>query len=218
MRASHRKAILFTILGGVVAFILWDPAHQQNLSPPSSRASPQRHSQNEGAAAAPGAKGEAKTLALALPERPALGEPRSELFGPQSWQPPAPKITAAAAAPSAPPMPYRFAGRLVQNGQLQVFLSKGDTPIPIKQGEVLDGTYRVESIGEDRITLVYLPLGHKEIIPVSAVFSAAGTGAPAVGAVPPDGKAPAAGIGTIPTGSILASPSMPSSSRMSQSR
>jgi len=67
-------------------------------------------------------------------------------------------------------MPYRFAGKLLQDGKLQVFLSKGDATIPVREGETLDGIYRVESIGEDRITLVYLPLKHKETIPVFSLI------------------------------------------------
>ncbi|OGA46702.1 MAG: hypothetical protein A3F74_21050 [Betaproteobacteria bacterium RIFCSPLOWO2_12_FULL_62_58] len=99
-------------------------------------------------------------------------------------------------------MPYRFAGKLIQNGQLQVFLSKGDTPIPIKQGEVLDGTYRVESIAESGITLVYLPLGHKEHIPAGGTLPAATAAAPLFGATPP-ASGPQPGLGAIPTGAVV---------------
>jgi hypothetical protein len=62
-------------------------------------------------------------------------------------------------------MPYRFAGTLVQDGKLQVLLANGDTVIPVQQGETIDGGYRVELIGEDQITLIYLPLKKKEVIP-----------------------------------------------------
>lgn len=202
MRASHRKAILFTILVAVVALILVDPVPNRNAKSSVAPASPQRHGQDDGGAPAPGAKGAAKALAPALPERPALGEPRSELFGAHSWQPPAAKVATARVAPSVPPMPYRFAGKLIQNGQLQVFLSKGDTPIPIKQGEILDGAYRVESISEGGVTLVYLALGHKENIPIGRAFLPATTTAPPSGVAPPAGGTQA-GIGTIPTGSVL---------------
>ncbi len=139
---------------------------------------------------------------LLLPERPALGEAAGDLFGSQSWQPPAPKITAAPSAPSAPPMPYRFAGKLVQDGKLQVFLSKGDIPIPIKQGEILDGAYRVESIGEKNITLVYLPLGHKASIPLNSSRPTAGATAPTVGENAATGG-PQTATGTIPTSSVI---------------
>jgi hypothetical protein len=71
-------------------------------------------------------------------------------------------------------MPYRFAGTLVQEGKLQVLLANGDTVIPVQQGETIDGGYRVELIGEDQITLIYLPLGKKQIIPFFSLLLPAG--------------------------------------------
>jgi hypothetical protein len=65
-------------------------------------------------------------------------------------------------------MPYRYAGKLVQAGQQSVLLAKGDRVFPINEGETLDGAYRVESIGETQVTLMYLPLTHEEHIPVNS--------------------------------------------------
>jgi hypothetical protein len=65
-------------------------------------------------------------------------------------------------------MPYRFAGKIVQGGEQSVMLSKGDLVFPVKEGETIDGAYRVESVAEDRITLVYLPLRQKATIPVAS--------------------------------------------------
>ena len=206
MQVRHRKAIQFALLAGVVALVLIDPAPNRNAKSPVSPASPQRHGQNDGSAVSPGAKGAAKALAPALPERSSLGEPAGDLFGSQSWQPPTSTVAAAPVKPIAPPMPYRFAGKLVQNGELQIFLSKGDTPIPIKPGEILDGIYRVESIGEDRVTLIYLPLGQRENVPVSSALPAATAAAPPFGAIPPtSGRQP--GLGAIPLGAVVGSAS-----------
>ncbi len=205
MRSRYRKIILFSILGGVVALVFLDPMSEKNVSSPSSPVSSRPHGLNEVTGRQESAKGESKTRGLALPERPALSEARSDLFGSQSWQPPPPpKIIAAPVAPTAPPLPYRFAGKLLQEGRLQVFLAKGDAAIPIKQGEILDGTYRVESIGEDKITLTYLPLGHKESISVSSSLQTAGAGVMGAGTIVPAGGTKA-GLGTIPIGSVIAS-------------
>jgi len=65
-------------------------------------------------------------------------------------------------------MPYRYAGKLVQGRQQSVLLANGDRVFPINEGETLDGAYRVESIGETQVTLMYLPLAHEERIPVSS--------------------------------------------------
>ncbi|MGH8702810.1 MAG: cohesin domain-containing protein, partial [Burkholderiales bacterium] len=43
----------------------------------------------------------------------------------------------------------------------------------VQQGETIEGGYRVESIGEEQITLTYLPLGKKETIPVFSLLPAA---------------------------------------------
>jgi len=178
MSPIHRKIILFSILGGVAALVFLDPAF-----PPEddsiSLSAPSLPAQNATAVAVP----EVKPKPGALPQRTALSEPVSELFGSMSWQPPPPKA-APPAPPPPPPMPYRFAGKLLHNGKLQVFLSKGDGAIPISDGQVLDGIYRIEAIEDTQITLTYLPLTHKEIIPVrsSLKITAASTapaGAPA---------------------------------------
>jgi len=93
-------------------------------------------------------------------------------------------------------MPYRFAGKLLQDGKLQVFLAKDDVVVPIRQGDTLDGAYRVESIGEAQITLLYLPLKHKESIPVNSSLplagAQAGPGAAAGSVAPVATQSPAA--------------------------
>jgi len=159
MRASKRKAILFTTLAAVVAVVLLNSAHKTAPRPAAPAVSTPQP--GEAVAAQLAAKIDAKPLAL--PERPALGEPGGALFASPSRQASAAKA-AAPAAPSPPPLPYRFAGRVVREGTPQLFLAKRDVAIPIKEGQILDGTYRVEAIGENRVTLVYLPLNHRESI------------------------------------------------------
>jgi len=65
-------------------------------------------------------------------------------------------------------MPYRYAGKSLHEGQMKVYLAKGDRVFPIRAGDTLEGTYRVQAIETTRITLVYLPLGRKETIPVKS--------------------------------------------------
>jgi len=91
-------------------------------------------------------------------------------------------------------MPYRYAGRLVQGGRPSVFLAKGDMVFPISKGETLDGAYRVESIGETQITLMYLPLAREERIPVDSSLPVAVSATrldPAVGGKQPAQSRPA---------------------------
>jgi len=106
-------------------------------------------------------------------------------------------------------MPYRYAGKLVQGGQQSVLLAMGDRVFPIKEGDTLDGTYRVEAIGETQITLMYLPMKHKESIPVISSLPAGGAASGASSAAA-EGRAPvpssiaAVAQGTASAGTIQA--------------
>jgi hypothetical protein len=125
------------------------------------------------------AKTEARTASsdgrfAALPSRDAIGKPRGELFGFRSWAPSRPVVragpAAAPAAPAPPPMPYRIAGQVVHDGTARVVLARDDRVLTVREGEMLDDNYRVESIKADGVTLVYLPLGVREQLPVTATL------------------------------------------------
>jgi hypothetical protein len=106
----------------------------------------------------------------ALPSREGIGQPRGEFFGSRSWTPPpaparpqaAPVAAPPVVAPAAPPMPYRVAGQVVHDGRAQVVLARDDRVLTVREGDTLDGGYRVESIRADRVTLVYTPLGTEQ--------------------------------------------------------
>jgi hypothetical protein len=173
MRRDTRKVILFTILVGATTYATLDPRGEWLFAGGSSSASDRADTPTKGPQDAVTKEGAGR---FALRERAPLGETQGALFGSRAWQPPPQAVVQAAPPPkpTPPPMPYKFAGKLLQDGKFQVFLSKGDATIPVWEGETLDGTYRVESIGEDRITLVYLPLKHKETIPVFSLIPNAG--------------------------------------------
>jgi hypothetical protein len=126
----------------------------------------------------------------ALPSREAMGRPAGEPFGSHVRTPPPPSRAAPApapVAPSAPPMPYRIAGLMVQDGAAQVVLAKGDRVITVREGDTLDDGYRVEAIKPDGVTLVYLPMNERQTLPL---VSALGIEAPPARAAAP--AAPAA--------------------------
>jgi len=79
-------------------------------------------------------------------------------------------------------MPYRVAGNLVDKGGYQIVLAKGDRLFIVREGDLLEDGYAVESIRADAVTLLYMPLAVREDL---AVFApAADTPAAASAAVP----------------------------------
>jgi hypothetical protein len=134
---------------------------------------------------------------LQLPDGRALGRARGELFGAPAAPPkPAAAPQIVAPAPVAPPLPYRFAGRVLKGSEEEVLVSKGDLVFPVKAGDTLDGMYKVEDIRADRIEFIYLPLGTKDRIAVNSALdperaAPAGTAAlPKQPPAPPSAAAP----------------------------
>src|SRR5687767_7000876 len=117
----------------------------------------------------------------ALPQREAIGKPAAPLFPAQSWNtPPQAAAAAAPAAPVAPPMPYRVAGTVMQDGAAQIVLARGDSVLTVREGDMLDGAYRVDAVSAERVTLTYVPLGLREDLPVSTALAQAPAPRPAV--------------------------------------
>src|SRR5262245_23277011 len=181
MPAIVRKVLLIAVLAGLVAYAVLDPG---GTNPPLAGAALSRRAEVKPGSAptAEDAPARAAQGGWSLPERTPLGEPRAELFATRSWEPPPPKASPNAGPPPkpvAPPVPYRFAGQLVQGGRPEVLLAKGDAVIPVVKGDTLDGVYRIESIGETEITMLYLPLKQVQKIPVAGVLEVPGDSSPA---------------------------------------
>jgi hypothetical protein len=85
-----------------------------------------------------------------------------DLFAAKSWTPPpVPVSTMSTAVPVAPPLPFKFEGKLLEDGKVVAFISQGAFTHVLHKGDVLSG-YRVDDITPLEMTLVYLPLNEKQ--------------------------------------------------------
>jgi hypothetical protein len=173
-----RKLLLIGALAVVVTIVVYQPARNDVAK-------------GEMRDAAPAAAARTKSAeSLQLPERRALSPVRGELFG---APPPPPQAAAAAAsAPAvqtAPPLPYRFAGRVRKGAEEEFLLSKGDLIFAVKEGDILDGTYKVVAVKADGIELTYIPLGTAERVIVSSALDV-DVARPAVAAAVPQPAVP----------------------------
>ena len=67
------------------------------------------------------------------------------------------------AKPVAPPLPFRYFGRLTENGKSEVFVMRGDELLSIEAGKTY-GEYRVDKIADSGIGFTYLPLKTKQTL------------------------------------------------------
>jgi hypothetical protein len=195
MLKRYRKALLFLALATVVALAVFAPTPEVPVGPVTHPAAVQGSKYPAGSPSARvAAKDEGRGTAYVMPNRPVLGDSKADVFGSQSWNPPPKPVIPQASVPvpqPPPPLDYRFAGRLLQDGKVQFFVSKGDTPVAVKLGDNLDG-YIVESIVPTAIGLVYPPLGYKQTIVVPPGIPGDGPAVSGMSAVAAPGPAPAA--------------------------
>ena len=86
-----------------------------------------------------------------------------DIFKGKSWYvPPPPPKPVPPPPPMAPPLPFSYVGKLIDGGKVTVFLARQDRNYTVKQGEIIDGTYRVEEVRPPMMTLLYIPLNQKQ--------------------------------------------------------
>jgi len=178
MFLQPRTTVLILIFTALLGWVIYDQT--QAPKPEVAARAPAAPAQPRGIA------GAARPATLAqMPQRSPLGDMAGDPFTARSWQPQQPRgqgapmgimgnsAAAKQAAPVTPSLPFRFAGRLYQNGGIQTYLARGDDVFPVNVGDALQGGYRVESIGDEKVTLVYLPSQARQAVEMEPPLEAA---------------------------------------------
>lgn len=72
----------------------------------------------------------------------------------------APVITVAAAPPppTAPPVPFKYIGKILGDEEYQVFVAFNEKYLVVKEGDIIQQTYKVEKISPPIMTVTYIPM------------------------------------------------------------
>src|SRR6266496_1000529 len=164
MRRPPRIAVLIALLAAAAAWVAIDlrgPAAPTSAKAPASGAS-----QEPEHAAAPAS--EAKQPGI--PARSTLGRIAADPFSAQSWLPRR-KPAAVSAPPVAvvPPLPYRFAGQFHRDSGIEVYVARGEEVFAVKEGDTLDGQYKVDSVSATEVSFVHLASGTRQTMQFSAL-------------------------------------------------
>ena len=117
----------------------------------------------------PSKQGDVTTVARLIPrdlligaEGDRFGDGDNTLFARQDWTPPPPPPSNAPPPPppppSAPPLPFKFIGKSLQDGVWEIYLARNDQTYLVRTGTTIEGAYRVDAIRPPILTLTYLPL------------------------------------------------------------
>lgn len=168
-----QRAVIWAGFLGLSAALAWAPEHwfgqEDSVEPFAGKpAATGSVSTPDRMQADPSGRGAAKG-----PERVS-----TDLFPSQRWSKPQtlatvteqPVIAApvVVAAPTAPALPFQFVGRLGDRDDLQVFLQSGEKLYVVRQGDVIEDTYRLDRVSANELDLVYLPLHQSQTLSVGS--------------------------------------------------
>lgn len=69
-------------------------------------------------------------------------------------------------APTAPPLPFKFFGKMHENDEITLFLSMNERNLIVKTGDTIDGVYRVDLVNDRSVEFTYLPMQLKQTLPI----------------------------------------------------
>lgn len=174
MRGTLKWSLVATGFASVAA--LWlDPGDKGGATSvvdarvsasPASPSDPYANWNNPAPAPAAGGSAPLSPLPSVLPDRDAEAGQR-DIFTPVTPPPPPPPPPSPAPPPPPPPPPpvpppmnWRALGSMVTPaGERIVWLAKGNNEITVKPGAQLDDGYVVQTLDEDKVVLLYPPIG-----------------------------------------------------------
>lgn len=101
-------------------------------------------------------------------ERRADQAVQADPFAARSFAPPAEAPSQQAARrekPTAPELPFRYIGRLLDGEKLAVFLANGDESMSVSAGETI-GDYRIDKVTDREVSFTHLPTKTKQSLPL----------------------------------------------------
>jgi hypothetical protein len=91
-------------------------------------------------------------------------------FESKSWYvpppPPPPPKPLPPPPPTAPPLPFTYLGRYEDLAKPVIFLVRGDRVLLVREGDTIEGNYRVEGIVGTALGLTYLPLNIRQSLDI----------------------------------------------------
>lgn len=162
--SGWRSILLAAALAGTVAVavaVSGPESGETAVVAPSARKA-QRSEEVSAVKSVPPASG---TALLAREPRRFDNEP-AEFFKVVRPPPVAAKPTPAAERPAAPPLPFKYLGRMDEGETSVLLLSFQGQDIMARTGETVGGRYRVDEIAEASIRFTYLPLNEQQTLKI----------------------------------------------------
>ena len=176
MKPVSTRWLLALALSGTLALVWYVSSNESGDSAPTkptnaTRKTPVTRAKERLAASKPSLLGQGQLLSNI--ERPSQGDDIPDLFRSYSWYvappPPPPLPAPPPPKPTAPPLPFAFIGQYTEGNSKLIMLSRGDRLLTVSIGDVIDNTYKVESMNAGQLTFVYLPLATSQALSTGVI-------------------------------------------------
>jgi hypothetical protein len=162
---SRREGVLLAVVAALILVVVVTEQKGEDQTGTLAEARPAVRTKSN-----PGRAADTGDLDLAQMRREAAaGEPEN-VFASKSWYvpppppPPPPPVVVVPVVPTAPPLPFTYLGQYADAGKPTFLLVKGDRILTVKEGEIIEGNYRVDGIAGSKLGLTYLPLNIKQTL------------------------------------------------------
>jgi len=90
-----------------------------------------------------------------------------DIFAVRSWEPPPPVVDNTPPPPQAPPMPFRFLGRINEPGKKTAYMLADEAQVfVVRIGDAIGSTYRVERYEGGQLLIRYRPMNLRQALAV----------------------------------------------------
>lgn len=161
MNTFARRVVLFMVLAGVAYLTLSAP-------PPADSGVVEAVDIRAPAIRSGSLKPAEQVNILELKPRRAAGDSKA-LFASATWTPPPrPAAVAPVAPPTAPPLPFTYVGKRLEDGVWHVYVSRGDQTLIVREQQTIDSTYRIDAVKPPQMILTYLPMDERQTMSIGA--------------------------------------------------
>jgi len=165
MAPKQRRIVLVVLLGATLSATAWVNFAQDNAG--VSETQPQARRTVDKPSATRKTPPKVEALTLEPLQRPVLENTKKSLFDSKSWYvPPPPPKALPPPPPMAPPLPFSYMGKMLEEGRTTVFLTQQNRNFVVKAGDTIESAYRVDEINARFMTLTYLPLNIKQTLQI----------------------------------------------------
>jgi hypothetical protein len=162
MTDARRRTLLFSTLAVALAWSGWLAFNDNQQDETADLLAKADHPAKRVNKAAPPFARQKQAATPGKQTTPRMAVSKTDLFPKQTWYipppPPPPPPYVPPPPPQAPALPFTYMGSWQEDSETTYYLTRGNVPISVRAGQILDGAWQLEPVSGKTLNFTYLPL------------------------------------------------------------